>query len=119
MLSPETIPNALLDHARFLRAEALLAHVVAEGYPRDNFTVGTGRFFERAYAHDLTGATWMQDKWRIHASLGGRVQVQLSRPGFYDLLPEGLFFQPAGAEYNSGMGVTEMAALYRWNRNRA
>src|SRR5258708_12156210 len=107
MLSPEQLPSALLDHAHGLRAESLLAHVIAGGYPREGFTVGTGTFFERAYANDVTDARLQED-----------IHVELSRPGYYDLLPEGLFFQPAGSEYNSRMGVTEMAALHRWNKNR-
>ncbi|GGB00712.1 type VI secretion system baseplate subunit TssG [Puia dinghuensis] len=113
MLSPDQLSKALADHALHLKAEALVAHVVAGGYPREAFTIATGRFFERAYANDLTAADWILDKWH-----NGRVHLQLSRPGFYDLLPEGLFFQPAGSEYNNAMGVTEMAALHRWNRNR-
>ncbi|HEY4111047.1 type VI secretion system baseplate subunit TssG [Puia sp.] len=118
MLSPERLPDAMLDHAQELRAESLLAHVIAGGYPREDFTIGTGTFFERAYANDVTDASWQEDAWQAYAALRGRVRVELSRPGFYDLLPEGLFFQPAGAEYNSRMGVTEMAALHRWNKTR-
>jgi hypothetical protein len=113
MYSADELPIALLEHAQYLKAEALLAHAVANGYSREDFTIGTGQFFERAYANDLTGAGWQPHQW-----LNGRVHVQLSRPGFYDLLPEGLFFQPAGTEYNSAMGVTEMAALHRWNKSR-
>lgn len=105
--------EALLNNAHHLKAEALLAHVVAAGYPREAFTIGTGKFFQRSYVHDLTGARPHKDNW-----LQGQVHVQLSRPGFYDMLPEGLFFQPAGVEYNSAMGVTEMAALHRWNKTR-
>ena len=109
----ERLTEALLDNAYDLKAESLLAHVVAAGYPREAFTIGTGKFFERSYVNDLTGARLYKDNW-----LRGQVYIQLSRPGFYDMLPEGLFFQPAGAEYNSAMGVTEMAALHRWNKTR-
>lgn len=91
----------------------MLAHIIGEGYPREDFAVGTGDFFQRAYHNDVTGAEFHEDEW-----LNGMIHVQLSRPGFYDMLPEGLFFQPAGVEYNNAMGVPEMAALYRWNRTR-
>jgi hypothetical protein len=109
----ERLTEALLDNAYDLKAESLLAHVIAAGYPREDFTIGTGKFFQRSYVNDLTGARLHKETW-----LRGQVHVQLSRPGFYDMLPEGLFFQPAGAEYNSTMGVTEMAALHRWNKTR-
>ncbi|MBN9384134.1 MAG: type VI secretion system baseplate subunit TssG [Chitinophagaceae bacterium] len=112
-MAPENIPTSLLSHAHRLKAEALLAHIIGEGYPREDFAVGTGDFFQRAYHNDVTGAEFHEDEW-----LNGMIHVQLSRPGFYDMLPEGLFFQPAGVEYNNAMGVPEMAALYRWNRTR-
>jgi hypothetical protein len=110
---PENIPAALLTHARHLRAEVLLAHVIAAGYPREDFSITTGDFFQRAYHNDITNAVFNEDEW-----LNGLIHIHLSRPGFYDMLPEGLFFQPTGAEYNSTLGVPEMAALHRWNRTR-
>jgi len=112
-MAPKNIPAALLSHARHLKAEALLAHVIAGGYPKEDLSIGTGDFFQRAYHNDITDATLHEDEW-----LNGLIHVRLSRPGFYDMLPEGLFFQPAGVEYNNAMGVAEMAALYRWNRTR-
>ena len=112
-MTPENIPIALLSHARLLKAEALLAHVVAAGYPREDFAIGTGDFFQRAYHNDVTDAGFHEDEW-----LNGLIHIRLSRPGFYDMLPEGLFFQPTGAEYNNIMGVPEMAALHRWNRTK-
>lgn len=123
MQSPELVAAALLDRAGALRAESLLAHVIAAGYPREGFTVATGTFFERAYANDLTDASWQDDTLRVdalrvNALHWGRVHVELSRPGFYDLLPEGLFFQPANVEYSNAMGVAEMAALHRYNKSR-
>lgn len=108
-----TLVQALVEQAANLKAETLLAHVIAGGFPREEFTIGTGLFFERPYGNDLTDARTPDDRW-----MHGMVQVQLSRPGFYDMLPEGLFFQPAGMEYNSAMGVAEMAALHRWNRTK-
>jgi len=110
--------NALLDSRPIsFERKRCFAHIVAEGIRGTNFTVGTGRFFERAYAHDLTGAAWMQDKWRPPMRRwGGRVQVQLSRPGLYDRFPR-LFFQPAGAEYIGDGGDRDGGAL-SLDRNR-
>lgn len=109
----QSLPESLLEHAKYMKAESLLAHVIAGGYPREEFAIGTGQFFERSYGNDLTGASSPEDLW-----WNGLVRVQLSRPGFYDMLPEGLFFQPAGVEYNSATGAAEMAALHRWNRTK-
>src|SRR3981081_4199074 len=104
----QSLPGAILGNARRLKAETILAHAAAEGFPREDLVIGMGRFFERAYGNDIADAALLEDEW-----LNALVQIELSRPGFYDMLPEGLFFQPAGAEYNSKMGVAEMAALYR------
>lgn len=112
-MQPENIPAALLSHAHRLKAEALVAHLIAAGYPREDLSVGAGQFFQRAYSNDLFDASFHEDDWR-----NGLVRIQLSRPGFYDMLPEGLFFQPTGAEYNNAMGVAEMAALHRWNKTK-
>src|SRR5579859_1047744 len=104
------LPGDILVQAQRLKAETLVAHVVANGYPREDFMIGTGQFFERPYRSDIADASIQEDEW-----LQALIRIQLSRPGFYDMLPEGLFFQPAGTEYNSMMGVAEMAALYRKN----
>lgn len=109
----ERLTEALLHNAHDLKAESLLAHAIAAGYPREAFTIAYNKFFQRSYVNDLTGARTHKDNW-----LRGQIQIHLSRPGFYDLLPEGLFFQPEGSEYNSALGVTEMAALHRWNKTR-
>lgn len=105
------IPGAILDNAQGIRAETLVAHAVAGGASREAFLVSAEHFFGRDYIHDVAQAAVFEDEW-----MRSLVQLKLSRPGFYDMLPEGLFFQPAGAEFNSSLSVAEMAAIYRENK---
>jgi len=107
------LSGALPGPVHGLKAETLVASAIAAGYPREDFVVSAERYFERAYTGDIVSAALVEDEW-----LRSFVRIRLSRPGFYDMLPEGLFFQPAGGEYNRSMGVAEMAAAYRRDKTR-
>lgn len=102
-----------LIHLKGIKAETAVASIVASGYDREAFMVSAQHFFSREYTKDISEASLFEDEW--DRSL---VQLQLSRPGFYDMLPEGLFFQPGNSEYSNNTGVTEMAALYRHNKQK-
>lgn len=109
----QQLPVAL-QKAKGIKAETSVANIIASGYEREALLVGARHFFDREYTQDIVAASMIDNKWQ--SSL---LQLQLSRPGFYDMLPEGLFFQPvSNTEYNTGIGVAEMAALYRQNKTK-
>lgn len=105
---------AALKKVKGIKAETSVANIIASGYNREALLVGARHFFDREYTADVVAASMLDNKWQSPL-----LQVQLSRPGFYDMLPEGLFFQPVSQhEYNTGIGVAEMAALYRQNKTK-
>ena len=109
----DLLPDAIRKKTMGLKAETLIASAIASGYPKESFLVSAEQFFQRPYEEDITEAVLVEDEW-----LNKLIKIKLSRPGFYDRLPEGLFFQPEPNEYNRVMGVAEMAARYRTDKRK-
>jgi hypothetical protein len=93
------------------RAEVLLWQAMCHGLQKSDFVVSNSRFFERAYTRDLSGAVKVEDEWRRSFA-----EVQLTRAGLYDMLPESLFFQPDSRDFQRRAGAAEMAAQYQQNK---
>lgn len=92
-----------------VKAEVAICQAIDNGLSKEDFIIFLNTFFEREYNKDIADAELIVDEW-------GRefLQLDLSRPGFYDLLPEGLFFQPEQKDYSgSAVNATEMAVQYR------
>ncbi|MFT4023947.1 MAG: type VI secretion system baseplate subunit TssG [Flavihumibacter sp.] len=96
-----------------LKAETVLAHATHAGADRELFLVCCDRFFERPFLPDIVSV----EEPAIPAEAGW-LRAVLSRPGFFDLLPEGLFFQPGASQLNRSQPVAEMAAAYRNNKTK-
>lgn len=94
-----------------VRAEVLLWQAMCNGLQRTDFIINSNRFFERAYAKDIAGAGVVEDEWRRSFA-----EVQLTRAGLYDMLPESLFFQPENRDFQRRWGAAEMAAQYQQNK---
>jgi hypothetical protein len=95
-----------------VRAEVLLAQAMESGLRQKDFSTQANAFFYRTYVHDLYKATINdQNSYAIFLAL------QLSRPGLYDALPEGIFFQ-ADAETKKIKSAEEMAEEYRINKKK-
>jgi hypothetical protein len=95
-----------------IRVEVLLAQCIESGLSQKEFAVQADGFFYRTYVHDLYEAQVNdQDKYLKFLSL------HLSRPGLYDALPEGLFFQ-AEAGGRRAKTAAEMAEEYRLNKTK-
>jgi hypothetical protein len=93
-----------------IRAEALIAQVMQQVGAGNIVAVNDGRFF-REYRKDLYAVNRIEDSWK-HQLL----QLRLSRTGLYDLLPEGLFHQPAGE--NRSDAVSAMVAYSRRDKKK-
>ena len=95
-----------------VRAEVLLAQVMESGLRQKDFSTQANAFFYRTYVHDLHKASINdQNSYSVFLAL------QLSRPGLYDALPEGIFFQ-ADATTKKVKSAEEMAEDYRINKKK-
>jgi hypothetical protein len=95
-----------------IRAEVLLAQCIESGLVQKEFAVQADGFFYRTYVHDLY-ETKVDDQNKYMKFLS----LHLSRPGLYDALPEGLFFQ-AEAGGRKAKTAAEMAEEYRLNKKK-
>lgn len=80
-----------------IRAEVILADLIEDGLVPDDFTVFFDSHFRRGYSRDILKAEAfsIDDFKRILA-------IRLSRDGFYDILPEGMFHPPPDTALSSG-----------------
>jgi hypothetical protein len=95
-----------------VRAEVLLAQAMESGLKQKDFSTQANAFFYRTHVHDLYKASINdQNSYAVFLAL------QLSRPGLYDALPEGIFFQ-ADAQTKKVKSAEEMAEEYRINKKK-
>jgi hypothetical protein len=95
-----------------IRAEVLIAQCIESGLLQKEFSIQDDGFFYRTYVHDLY-ETEVDDQLAYQPFLS----LHLSRPGLYDALPEGLFFQ-AEAGSRRAKTALEMAEEYRLNKKK-
>jgi hypothetical protein len=104
----EEISEAINQAQTDIKAEALLASFLANGQLDVNeFITWHESSFKRKFSKDVNQAKLLESiqnkNW---------LQVNLARNGLYDILPEGLFFQP-GESIQRTDGVPEMVQQYR------
>jgi hypothetical protein len=95
-----------------VRAEVLLAQCMDGGLVQKKFNVQADGFFYRTHVHDL-----YKIKYNDQNGYQNFLSVHLSRPGLYDALPEGLFFQ-AGQGSRAVKDAGEMAEECRINKKK-
>ncbi len=112
MSTPEAILNDILQTQTPLRAEPLIAQYVKRGLPLTMMGVQADSFFYRTYSNDLYRA-------EVTESTTGTsfLNVHLSRQGLYDMLPEGLFFQPEPGG-SRPLSASDMAEESRLNKKK-
>lgn len=95
-----------------VRAETCFALVVDQGLSPEDMLIGSDKLFRREYSRDILATEIKED-------MGKRavMQVHLTRCGIYDLLPEGLFFQPSESS-SRGQSASDMAADYKTNKKK-
>jgi hypothetical protein len=107
----QKVNDELQQRPSDIKAEAWLNQALENGLLPSDFVVINNRFFEREFTQDISRTNIVEADWLNHY-----LEVQLSRPGLYDMLPEGLFFQPKAADMQRVLSVAEMAAQYRVNK---
>lgn len=95
-----------------IKAEAFIAHAMRHGFNKKDLLIQADSFFSRTYDRDMTGAELAGNN-----PYDSYLKLQLTRPGFYDMLPEGLFFQP-GKTADRSENVLEMVAAYRSGKTK-
>lgn len=111
--------NQLIERLRYeigrmpcdIRAEALLAQALAAGLSPDEWMVCCDSLFHREFSRDVFFTELKEE-----AGLQPLLLLHLTRGGFYDQLPEGLFFQPLGPARNAT--AIDMAMDYRHNKKK-
>ena len=94
-----------------VRAESLLAQALAAGLSADEWMVCCDSLFSREFSRDILYTELKEDAAHLPLLL-----VHLTRGGFYDQLPEGLFFQSPGPSRNAT--AADMALDYRFNKKK-
>ncbi len=105
-----TLLDVLSKRGTDIRAEVLINHLCENGLINEGFVVSYNGFFYREFTKDVYGASVAEDKWYRQY-----LEVELSRCGFYDMLPEALFHQPETSEFRQRSGVSEMITRYKTN----
>lgn len=109
----ETIADLFVNLTADIRAEVAMAQCIQKGLVENEFTIQADGFFCRPHVHDLYNAT-VADTNNSKKLL----QLHLSRPGLYDSLPEGLFFQADDEERPVLKTALEMAEDFRINKKK-
>lgn len=107
------VRKELQQRSADVKAEVWLNQAMENGLPPTDFVITNDLFFEREFTRDISKTELVEADWLNHY-----LELHLSRPGLYDLLPEGLFFQPKMADMQRVLSVAEMAAQYRVNKTK-
>ena len=98
-----------------LRLEVILAELLAQGYPLDDFLVRPVGLFARRYRRDL-GLVYEEPFERRHRAVV-RTVLEVHREGLYDALPQQVFHQP-GTGAGPGASVEAMVEDSRTQRRK-
>ncbi|MEG0518250.1 MAG: hypothetical protein RR555_05210 [Bacteroidales bacterium] len=87
----------------YYRADLLAAHFMEAGYNTNQVIISRRNTFMHSYLHDIEKVSV---KYSYLNPDNSYIDIESSRPGMYDSLPEGLFYAPASAERNKN--ITEI-----------
>jgi hypothetical protein len=95
---PQNDKYKSLDYS-FLRAEALCAELLGNGFSFGDLIVSHSGSFRKSYRHDIEGVNLNDEEGSDKSVL----EIMLNRDGIYDRLPEGLFHQTRGSSNTKGL----------------
>ncbi len=108
----EKISTEITTLTADVRAEVLLSQAMNHGLLQKEFDAQADGFFFRTQVNDLYKINLNTDK-----AFSSYLSIQLSRPGLYDALPEGIFFQME-KDIRTVKSAAEMAEEYRINKKK-
>ncbi|MDZ4822256.1 MAG: type VI secretion system baseplate subunit TssG [Flavobacteriales bacterium] len=83
-----------------VRAEVIAADLLDDGVLLNNITVRPAGTFRRTYSKDVLSAEKVPDE----TGTSFKLEMEVSREGIYDMLPEGLFHQPDANKRATNVG---------------
>jgi hypothetical protein len=108
----ESLKQEMQASAFDIKAEAMLLLAIEKGLSVEDFIVAGDKIFNREYSSDVVSSELKEDSRKQNY-----LHIHLSRSGFYDQLPEGLFFQ-LSERGNRGSRVSDMATDYKLNKKK-
>jgi len=108
----ESIKQEMQASAFDIKAEAILLLAMEQGLLEEDFVVAGDRIFNREYSSDVVSSELKEDSRKQNY-----LHIHLSRSGFYDQLPEGLFFQ-LSERGGRGSKATDMSTDYKLNKKK-
>jgi hypothetical protein len=103
------IRDQFIEHGDF-KAEVIAADFVEHGLLLDQVTIRPVGTFRRTYGRDILRAELEEGDFAHETSL----EIEVSREGIYDMLPEGLFHQPDPRQ--KGQSVKDIVEQIRRTR---
>ncbi len=112
MAIPQNIHDEIQNLPEDIRAEVIVDQLIQNNVTWSELVVHCNKFFFRKFSKDIFDAeTDSSNDFR------DMLHINLSRSGLYDILPEGIFFQPA-ASSRKPSSATEMAEEYKINKKQ-
>lgn len=112
MSIPATIKQELQALNADIRAEVIVDQLLQAGINRADILVHANSFFYRRFSRDVFSTALEED-----SLLKTILHINTSRAGLYDILPEGLFFQPVQTSKKT-ISAADMAEEYRFNKKQ-
>lgn len=97
-----------------IRAEAVVAELLENGFSSEDFIVKPKGLFKRRYSRDIDHIGRLD-----LANFQEVLEVQLNRDGLYDSLPEGLFHKKTGHELDKEQKFSEDSIELKKEENEA
>ena len=108
MQDPYQLRDELQAMQTDIQTELLLAWLHTHDVSAADLVVKSNQYFNRPYCPDLVKVSVAED-----GSYRQYLQLETSRAGLYDRLPNGLFFQPGSNDFKHTATVPEMVEQYK------
>jgi hypothetical protein len=112
MAIPRGIEEEILNINTDIRAEILVDQILQNKVNWNELFINYNKFFYRSFSKDVYN-TKIDEENNFRPVL----QINLTRAGIYDLIPEGIFFQPNKSSRKPN-SASEMAEEYKINKKQ-
>ncbi|PZP51089.1 MAG: hypothetical protein DI598_04095 [Pseudopedobacter saltans] len=96
-----------------LKANVVANQVIQNGANENDLVATLDHYFVRHFSRDISNVELVESN--IHQPF---IELQLTKAGFYDLLPEGLFFQPTQKDFAKGNQINVAEEVFNYRRDK-